>query len=82
MLVHSRYRRLLRDLPTGEHAVRLLLGVRRFFCFTPSCPHRTFAEPLPDLAPAHAQRTHRLTDTFRVVGTALGGEGGARLASQ
>src|SRR4051812_1472022 len=61
MRVHSRYTRLLRDLPVAEQAVRVLLRVRRFFCPTPSCPRRTFAERLPTVAPFRAQRTERLT---------------------
>src|SRR5436309_13138176 len=52
--VHSRYIRLLRDLPITEQAVRVLLRVRRFRCPTPTCPRRTFAERLPALAPFRA----------------------------
>ena len=78
--VHSRYTRLLRDLPVTTQAVRLLLRVRRFFCPTPTCPRRTFAERLPDLAPFRAQRTERLTQSLRALGLALGGEHGARIA--
>src|SRR6266581_7902252 len=63
--VHSRYTRLLRDLPVTTQAVRLLLRVRRFLCPTLTCPRRTFAERLPDLAPFRAQRTERLTHSLR-----------------
>jgi transposase len=80
--VHSRYIRLLRDLPVTEQAVRLLLRVRRFFCPTATCPRRTFAERLPALAPFRAQRTQRLTHSLRVLGLALGGQHGARIADQ
>src|SRR3712207_686457 len=75
--VHSRYTRRLRDLPVVEHPVGLHLHVRRFRCPTPTCARQTFAERLPALAPCHAQRTGRLTDTLRVLGSALGGEAGA-----
>jgi transposase len=51
--VHSRYRRTARELPVSEHAVRLLLHVRRFFCDNPACSRRTFAEPLPNLLCFH-----------------------------
>jgi transposase len=77
--VHSRYTRCLRDLPVAEHPVRLRLAVRRFRCLTPTCPRRTFAERLPALAPWHAQRTGRLTETVRVLGSEAGGEAGARM---
>jgi transposase len=80
--VHSRYTRRLRDLPIAEHPVRLRLQVRRFRCATPACPRQTFAERLPALAPCHAQRTGRLTETIRVLGGEAGGEAGARMATR
>jgi len=49
--IHSRYWRVVCDLPVTTQAVRLRLHVRRFFCDAPECPRRTFAERLPDLAP-------------------------------
>ena len=61
--VHSRYTRCLRDLPVAEHPLHLRLQVRRFRCSTPTCPRQTFTERLPALAPYHAQRTGRLTET-------------------
>src|SRR5260221_2687997 len=82
MRVHSRYTRLLRDLPVTEQAVRLLLRVSRLCCTTPACPRRTFAERLPTIAPFRAQRTERLTQTLRTLGLALGGQHGARIAAQ
>ena len=80
--VHSRYTRRLRDLPIAEHPVSLRLHVRRFRCPTPTCPRQTFAERLPALAPWHAQRTGRLTETIRVLGGEAGGEAGARMATR
>jgi transposase len=80
--VHSRYTRHLRDLPVAEHPVRLRLQVRRFRCATLTCPRQTFAERLPALAPCHAQRTDRLTETVRVLGSEAGGEAGARMATR
>jgi hypothetical protein len=58
------------------------LHVRRFFCDQPSCPKRTFAEPLPDLVPFRAQRTLRLTRSLTVLAFARGGEAGARISGQ
>src|SRR5262245_32848451 len=80
--VHSRYSRLLRDLPLTTQPVRLLLQVRRFLCPTPTCPRQTFAERLPAVAPFRAQRTERLTQSLRALGLALGGQHGARIAAQ
>ena len=45
--VHSRYTRLLADLPWMGHAVRLKLSLRRFFCLNPECQRKIFAERLP-----------------------------------
>ena len=39
--VHSRYIRLLRDLPMAVHPVRLRVQVRRFRCATPTCPRHS-----------------------------------------
>ncbi len=35
--VHSRYRRTLADLPWGEHAVIVMLNVKRLFCDNKRC---------------------------------------------
>jgi transposase len=78
--IHSRYIRTPRDLPLSEHRVRLRLLVRRFFCSSPSCPRRTFAERLPELLPARAQRTTRFTQALQALGFALGGRPAARTA--
>lgn len=78
--IHSRYLRVPRDLPIAEYAVRLRLHVRRFFCTSPACPRRTFAERLPDIVPFRAQRTCRLTQALQTLGFALSGEAAARLS--
>jgi len=80
--VHSRYTRRLRDLPVAEYPVHLRVHVRRFRCRTSTCPRRTFTERLPVIAPCHAQRTRRLTETVRVLGSEAGGEAGARMATR
>lgn len=73
--VHSRYRRHPADLPSLGSRVRVGLVVRRFYCRTPSCARRTFAERLPELVAPRARRTLRLAETQGRVGAALGGEG-------
>jgi transposase len=80
--VHSRYTRRLRDLPVTEYPVCLRVHVRRFRCRTSTCPRRTLAERLPALAPGYAQRTGRLTETVRCLGSEAGGEAGARRATR
>lgn len=78
--VHSRYTRLVQDLPVSDQAVDLHLQVRRFRCRTPRCERQTFVEQHPALVLRNARRTVRLTTSFLQIGLALGGAAGARLA--
>jgi transposase len=55
--VHSRYQRMLRDLPCQGRPVMLCVQARRFRCLNPACSRQTFAEPLADAARPFAQRT-------------------------
>jgi len=80
--VHSRYQRQLADLPWGTRPVRLQLLVRKFFCRNPSCSRRIFSERLPDLVPAYARKTKRLSAAMQAVGLSLGGRAGAHVASR
>jgi transposase len=79
--VHSRYTRTLADLPWQGRAVRIELKARRFFCPATACPRQTFAERLPEFAAVSARTTTRLQQAHRLIGQALGGEAGARLAA-
>jgi transposase len=79
--IHSRYVRQIADLPWMGCAVRLQLHVRRFFCSQPECPRQIFTERLPSVVAPYARRTMRLTEVFTLIGFALGGEAGKRLAS-
>lgn len=80
--VHSRYTRRLAEEPVFGHQVRLEMTVRRFLCSGTDCPRRIFAEPLDGFAAKHARTTMRLARTHRAIGSALGGEAGARLATK
>jgi transposase len=80
--VHSRYARTVRDLPSLGKETVLLLTARKFFCRNPDCPREVFCERLPDLAPAYARSSSRLTDAHRAIAFALGGEAGCRLAAR
>jgi transposase len=80
--VHSRYTRTIADLPAHDRPVALRLIVRRFRCATPGCRRAIFCERVPELVAPHARATGRLTDIHRLVGLALGGEPGARLADR
>jgi len=80
--LHSHYQRRLSDLPVSGYPVKLIVQVRRFFCQTPSCPRKTFAEAFLPLARRYAQRTNRLQSTLQDLALALGGEMGARIGAQ
>jgi transposase len=78
--IHSRYQRMLRDLPWGSVPVLVILKVRRFRCARRSCPRRVFTERLPDLVTPYGRSTIRYRHALRDVSFALGGNSGARLA--
>ena len=80
--LHSHYLRTVTDLPWGGRCVRLCLRVRRFRCSDPRCPRRIFAERLPQVVEPYARKTTRLEEILLLVGFALGGEAGTRLAGR
>jgi transposase len=80
--VHSRYTRRLAEEPVFGRRVCLRMTVRRFLCLRSGCPRRIFVEPLHGFAAKHARTTTRLAQTHLAIGSALGGEAGARLAKK
>jgi transposase len=79
--LHSRYRRVVKDLPCAGQCVRLILYVRKFFGDTAGCVRKVFAERLLHLLAPWAQMTTRLNEALRSIGLATCGRLGARLAS-
>jgi transposase len=79
--IHSRYRRVIHDLPINGKTVMLLLHVRKFYCKEPACPRRVFSERLPQLASSHGQATTGLRSFLAILGREAGGAGGARIAA-
>ena len=79
--VHSRYQRTVADLPLAGTAVVLHIGVRKFFCHVPTCPRRIFTERMATFVAPYARRSDGLRAALRRVALAVGGEGGARLAT-
>lgn len=80
--LHSRYPRILRDLPWQGRPATIRVAARRFRCLNTACARKTFAEHLGPVAAASARRTTRLGDLQRHVAFALGGEAAARLAER
>jgi transposase len=54
--IHSRYSRVVADLPWAGWAVRLELQVRRLFCQNKECPRRIFTERLPGVVAVVLQK--------------------------
>ena len=79
--LHSHYERVLADVPWCGIPLCLRVTVRRFRCRNPSCPQRIFAERLDDIAAIYARRTDRVSSALELIGFALSGEAGARLAN-
>jgi transposase len=78
--VHSRYTRILADLPWSDYRVTWRLRVRKFFCRKMTCSRRIFTERLPGVASPWARWTLRLTARLLTIGLALGGAAGVRLS--
>ncbi len=80
--LHSHYLRTVSDLPWGGRSVTLSLRVRRFRCSDPRCPREIIAERLPSVVQPYARKMSRLREILLLVGLALGGEAGVRLAER
>jgi hypothetical protein len=79
---HSQYERRPLDLPWRGRTVRLRVHTQRWFCATPSCPRKIFAERFDGALAAYARRTSGTTELLVTFALQAGGEGGARLARQ
>ena len=80
--IHSRYPRILADLPWAAYRVRLQLYVRKWFCRNRACHRRIFTERLPTIVAPWARRTLRLAQRLVALGVALGGTAGVPLGQQ
>ena len=80
--MHSRYSRVVKDLPCIGQQVQLILHVRKFFCDTADCMRKIFTERLPQLVAPWAHMTIRLCQAIQAIGLASCGRLGARLASR
>jgi transposase len=68
--LHSRYSRVVKDLPCVGQQVQLILHVRKFFCDTAQCVRKIFAERRPQLVAPWAQMTTRLRQAMQDIGLA------------
>src|SRR6266516_4277683 len=80
--IHSRYTRVVADVPCAGFQVQLVLYVRKFFCNTPECPRKIFTERLPIFVQPWARMTTRFSQMLQALVLATCGELGTRLASR
>jgi transposase len=80
--VHSRYERRLADAAVAGQRVMLCLRVRRFVCRTNGCGVKTFVEQVEGLTTRYGRRTVLLAEMVTVIGVALAGRAGSRLAAR
>src|SRR5260370_28790315 len=77
--IHSHYDRYLSDFPISLFPVRLVVQIRRFRCRNVQCSHRTFAEPLGEVALPFARRTNRVTVVLQRLGLMVGATVASRM---
>jgi transposase len=77
---HSRYQRMVRDVPCGGYPLRLVLRTRRFFCRQPGCTRRIFTERFPTFLLPRARLTERLRAALLALSVTLAHEAACRLA--
>jgi transposase len=79
--VHSKYQRILSDLPSQGRTVRISVQARRFRCVLSGCRQRIFSERLEaTVSRPFARRTSRLEGIVHHLGLALGGRPGQSFA--
>ena len=78
--VHSRYQRLVKDLPIQARRVVVVLEARKFFCDDPGCSRRIFCERFPDVVEAYARRTRRLDEILTAMGLLVSANLASRLS--
>jgi transposase len=79
---HSRYTRVLRDLPVQGLPVVIRLRSSRWRCRNLACELVIFTERMPQAAASHARRTSRLDGIVGLLAHAVGGRPAEKLAVQ
>src|SRR6266566_7668928 len=79
---HSSYGRQIMDVPCAQKCVRLILGVRKFFCDVRTCSRKIFAERLAPFVEPWARVTTRLFQEVENIGLATSGMLGTRLGDR
>lgn len=77
--VHSKYTRLLLDLPMIDKSTRLKLITRRFYCTNAECGRKIFSEQFDGFVSKYKRVTERLSNYLLKVGLSLSASQGCRL---
>ena len=78
--IHSRYQRRALDLPWFSWPVQLIIRAQRFFCDSPGCERRIFAEPFPKALGRYARQTQRTRNSLLELSHCSSAELAARVA--
>lgn len=65
--IHSKYMRMLSDLPIQNNEVKLLVVARKYFCLNTNCSHKTFGERF-NFVESKSVRTNRLMKYINNIG--------------
>lgn len=71
--VHSRYLRMISDLPISGKIATINLHVRKFFCENSDCIRKIFSERFKQQLKSYARRFERLNELLSSMGLDLGG---------
>jgi len=77
--VHSKYTRMLADLPVTGHQSRMDLIARRFFCDNPKCKRKIFTERFRVEIIPYKRRLCRTIELLRRIALELGGNTGSKI---
>ena len=69
--IHSRYRRVVQDLPIGDKKVYIEITSRKMFCRNAECSRKTFAESY-GFVEANRKKTIRLEQAIVSIGMNMG----------
>ena len=77
MRIHSKYTRMLLDLPISGHLARVNLKARKYFCDNQTCPRKVFTERFDYEIRPYYRRMLRSNDLLARMALELGGNTGA-----
>jgi transposase len=77
--IHSRYLRMIGDLPVSGKIAKLRLQVRKFFCVNLDCSRKIFTERFKEQLNSYSRRFERLNELITSIGLELGGNVAQRI---